>query len=92
VPLLVATPGRLLDHLRTTASFKIDALEVLVRWVWVRSRIVTRSPHTAPVELTPPRTHHTRVTLKPSQVLDEVDQLLELGFENQVTASRDAPS
>jgi ATP-dependent RNA helicase DDX31/DBP7 len=46
VTMLVATPGRLLDHLKTTEAFRIDRLQYLI--------------------------------------IDEVDRLLDLGFESQV--------
>jgi ATP-dependent RNA helicase DDX18/HAS1 len=33
VNVLVATPGRLLDHLRSTSSFKYDRLKVKTFWL-----------------------------------------------------------
>ncbi|KAM0789132.1 hypothetical protein ACM66B_003185 [Microbotryomycetes sp. NB124-2] len=79
-PVVVATPGRLLDHLRTTEAFRFAGEQV-------RPTPGGGGPQGPPRGRTLPSTSSTNVNRKLGLrwlVVDECDRLMDLGFEEQM--------
>lgn len=85
-PIVVATPGRLLDHLRTTESFRIAGEPIKTKGPRGRGVLPGTSTNQAPLgrnryggESAPGRPLGLRWL-----VVDECDRLMDLGFEEQM--------
>ena len=82
-PIVVATPGRLLDHLKTTESFRLAGQEVKVKSLAPRGR---ENANNAPLGVrggTAGGTGGEKLGLR-WLVVDECDRLMDLGFEEQM--------
>ncbi|GAA6014430.1 hypothetical protein JCM11491_007051 [Sporobolomyces phaffii] len=86
-PIVVATPGRLLDHLKTTESFRLAGQPVRSKSLAPRGR--GDNANTAPLGVRGGGGHNGAAAAKEQLglrwlVVDECDRLMDLGFEEQM--------